>query len=80
MLPTIAHESIVTCFDYWDDGLQKGMRYLNDLYTHVEKFSLDQRETAYSKGSELASTGKRVCLTVSSNSYSVWISLRESND
>ena len=77
LLPTIAHESIVTCFDYWDDGLQKGMRHLNDLYTHVEKFPLNQRDQAYAKGSELAAQGKRVCLTVSSDSYALWISLRE---
>lgn len=76
MLPTIAHESIVTCFDYWDDGLQKGMRHLNELYTHVEKFPIEERDQAYSKGTELAATGKRVCLTVSPNSYSLWLCLR----
>lgn len=77
MLPIVAHESTVTCFDYWDGGIKRGMRDLKDLYTHVKSFALSDRTEAYDASNELAQKGVAVCLTVSKDSYSLWVSLRK---
>lgn len=77
MLPIIAHESTVTCFDYWDGGIKRGMRDLKELYTHVKSFALSDRTEAYDASNELAQKGVAVCLTVSKDSYSLWVSLRK---
>lgn len=73
---TFVFEGKVETFLYWQAGIQKGMRHLNELYEHVSTFPLANRLQAYDLSHELMGTGSRICLTLSSEGYSVWKSLK----
>jgi hypothetical protein len=76
MLPLVIDESLVHSFNYWNQGVQKGMRYGNHLYAHVRFYALEQRSQAYKFGCEWAEKQTKVCITVAAYGYSVWVNLR----
>lgn len=73
---TFAFEGKVETFLYWQAGVQKGMRHLNELYEHVSTFPLSNRLQAYDLSNELVDMGERICLTLSTEGYSVWKNLK----
>ena len=73
---TLVHDHKIEKFCYWEDGVCQGMRYGNELYRHVVSVSEGKRLEAYRVSDELQDAGSIVCLTVSSNGYSVWQNLR----
>lgn len=76
MLPTVVSENLITLFAYWDEGIQRGMLFSNELYTQVKSYDLDSRLDAYRDGCELSTADAKVCITVSASGYTLWISLR----
>jgi hypothetical protein len=77
ILPVVVPQDSVCLFCYWQDGLQKGMRYQDELYTLVGHYAADDRLAVYDKSLELASQGKALCITtVSGREYSLWQALR----
>lgn len=73
---TFTYEGKVEVFLYWQEGLQKGMRHLHELYEHVSTFPLSSQLQAYDLSSKLTQSGARICLTLSREGYSVWKSLK----
>lgn len=77
--PPVVVEKLVTPFKYWDESIQNGMRYQNELYTQLQRFSTDDRLQAYAQGYEEVLAGHKVCITVSERGYVLWRALRASN-
>ncbi|PSB27256.1 hypothetical protein [Stenomitos frigidus] len=75
-LPLVINESQVRPFKYWQEGIQQGIRYNNDLYAHFQSYSKTERLKAYDIASEQAQKGVSVCMTVSKTHYTIWLSLR----
>jgi hypothetical protein len=76
MLPSVLDETLVHQFNYWNQGIRRGMRYRHELYTLLQSYSLQERLKAYALGFEQAELGEGVCITVSKTSYVVWLGLR----
>lgn len=76
MLPTVVVEELVTSFTYWNDGVQQGMLFGNELYAQVKSYGLDNRLDAYKDGCELSTAKVKACITVSVSGYTLWVSLR----
>lgn len=75
-LPVVVNEELTLSFKYWDQGIKKGLRHNNELYTHFYSFSVRERLKAYEIAYEQAKGGVGVCITVSKTQYSIWVSLR----
>jgi hypothetical protein len=76
-LPFVVSEDQISRFFYWQDGIQEGMRYKNELYTLVGRYSADDRLAAYDKSAELIDQGKELCMTTARGmEYSLWQALR----
>jgi len=74
--PFVLDECLVSRFKYWNAGIRQGMRHNNELYTLFQAFSINERLKAYAVGYEQTEKGVNVCITVSRQSYCVWLSLR----
>lgn len=74
--PLVLDEGLVIPFKYWDEGIQSGIRYNNELYAHHQSFSPNERLKAYEVAYAQTEQGIRVCITVSKICYTVWLSLR----
>jgi hypothetical protein len=79
MLPSIVSETLVHQFTYWNQEIQRGICCNNELYTHLQSYTLTERQKAYALGLEQAERGQRVCISVSKTSYTVWLGLRSLN-
>jgi hypothetical protein len=76
----VIDESLIYPFNYWNQGIQKGMRYGVELYTHIQSYGFDQRLQAYADGCTWAEKDVKACITVAQYGYSVWVSLRSLQD
>lgn len=75
-LPSVVNEDLVHPFKYWNEKIQQGIRYNNELYALFQSYSIDERLRAYGIAYEHAEQGTHVCITVSKTRYSIWLSLR----
>ena len=69
-------EGLVTRLKYWDGSIQEGIQYQGDLYKCVKTYSIAERLEAFSESQDYATAGQRVCITVSKQSYTLWVGLR----
>jgi len=76
MLPILIPENLAKQFKYWQDGIQTGLFYHDELYKQIKKYSLESRLEAYDDGCKLAETGSLVCITVNTHEYILWQSMR----
>jgi len=76
MAPIVIDEKLVYRFHYWDQSLHQGMRHKHELYTLLQSYPVRERLAAYAMAYEKAERGLVVCITVSKDSYRVWLSLR----
>jgi hypothetical protein len=77
--PLVVSESLVHSFKYWHEGMQQGIRYGNELYSHFWSYPATERLKAYDIAHEHAEQGMDVCITVSKTHYSIWLGLRSLN-
>jgi hypothetical protein len=77
IFPIVVPQDAVYVFCYWQDGLQEGMRYKNELYRLVGRYPAEERLAAYGKSAELIDQGKELCMTTARGmEYSLWQALR----
>jgi hypothetical protein len=77
ILPVVVPHDSVCCFRYWQDGVKEGMRYKNELYVLVGRYSAADRLAVYDKSLELSGQGKDLCITtVRGTDYSLWQAMR----
>ncbi|MFQ4138068.1 hypothetical protein PGN35_017290 [Nodosilinea sp. PGN35] len=76
MHPLVIQESLVYRFRYWNETVQEGMYFNNDLYTYFQAFPVASRLTAYATAYEQIQQGNSVCITVSESRYILWLCLR----
>lgn len=74
--PRVIDEQLVTRFHYWQDGIRQGMSYNYELYGLVEEYKQFDRLRAYEVANDYAVNAVDTCVTVSGNSYAVWVGLR----
>ncbi len=74
--PFVIQEDLVSRFRYWNESIQEGMYFNNDLYTYFRSFSAAHRLNAYAAAYEQIEQGNTVCITVSETCYIVWLCLR----
>lgn len=74
--PLVVREDLVRCFSYWNERIQEGMHFKNDLYTYFQSFSTAHRLSAYGLAYEQIEQGNKVCITVSETRYVIWLCLR----
>lgn len=77
VLPLVINEDLTKPFKYWNQGVRLGMRYADELYILHQAYATADRLKAYTTGCDLAEQGMIVCITCSSNGYSVWVGLRQ---
>lgn len=76
-LPTVLNEHQVHLFAFYlHNSIRQGMRHQQELYGEAYRFNLDERLSAYAFASELIQTGCSVVITVSKQSYRLWVRLR----
>lgn len=77
MLPRVISESRTRSFKFWfDEGLQDGMHYANELYFRSQTQAVCRRAYLYQVACRLADQGADVLVTVSSDHCSLWLNLR----
>jgi hypothetical protein len=77
MLPIIIHEQIIQFFRFYRNGnLQHGMSYRGQLYKLVKSFPTHTRSEAYALGNRFSHQGYQSVITVTLQTYRVWIELR----
>lgn len=77
MLPKILKESEVQAFKFWFNGaLQEGLHYENELFYKALAVEAAKRTRLYHLGCKLAEKGGSILITVTDQSSSLWISLR----
>ncbi len=74
----LTHESLVQPFKYWDEGLHDGIFYQGDLYGKTDCYALTDRDQAFDMAAQHTILGKSVCITLSDQHYTLWVSLRVS--
>jgi hypothetical protein len=72
----LTHDSLVQPFKYWDEGLHDGIFYQSDLYGKGDCYALTERDQAFDDAAQHTALGKRVCITVSDQGYTLWVSLK----
>ncbi len=76
MLPAIIQKSLVTCFKYWNNGVQEAISYQNEMYTYVRGYTEEKRLQAYAFACEMTEQNLKSCITYSDKGYEVWINLK----
>lgn len=76
MLPYVLDATLIRSFKYWDQGVQQGMQYGHELYTHLQSYTSNERNNAYNLAFEYMEKGHQICITVSKHGYGVWKNLR----
>lgn len=74
--PLVVNANLVHPFKFWQEKLQQGIRFGNELYTHFRSYSTTERLLAYEVAYEQTKQGHSVCITVSKTQYSLWLNLR----
>lgn len=94
MGPLVVKEELVNLFKFWfQETIQDGMLFRDELFRHLQSFNFVQRHRAYEIGYQLAEKGFKVVITCSGDTgittanrdhssqsqirYRVWVSLRE---
>jgi hypothetical protein len=80
VLPIVVDANLTHQFKYWNEGVQQGMRYNHELFTHHHSYAPEERLKAYATGFELSDLGRKVCITVSAKGYSVWLDLQPAKE
>lgn len=76
MLPTLIGEQNAHLFSFYlDRSVRQGLRYGLGLYGWVYSFPIGDRLAAFDLAAELGALGNQTVITVSQNSYKVWIEL-----
>lgn len=79
MLPTLIREQGAHFFNfYWDSSVRQGLRYGSGLYGCVDRFSAKDRLVAFNLAVALGESGHQTIITVSQESYRVWMELKSS--
>lgn len=77
MLPKFIPEDQVFVFNFWfDNTMQQGMYFRNELYCRIGEFPADHRVYLYQAGCKLIRRGMAVVLTHALNHCSLWVDLR----
>ncbi|HEY9645570.1 MAG TPA: hypothetical protein V6C88_04325 [Chroococcidiopsis sp.] len=76
MFPLVVSQDLIQPFKFWHGDVRLGMRYADELYTHVRSYAVSARLDAYELACSLAQNGSRVCVACSPWRYTIWISLR----
>jgi hypothetical protein len=77
VLPQILLESQLHLFRFWfNDSLQDGLHYQNDLYYRVRTVRADQRTRLYHLACRLAKRHAGIVVSAADDRYSLWINLR----
>lgn len=77
MLPKVIPENQAQMFKFWFNGdIQDGMRYRNELYYRVQRWSSQDRPQLYHMACKLTQQGADVLVTVDGEHGSLWASLR----
>lgn len=76
MLPPVINEGKIFPFKFWfNNRIQDGMYYRNELFYRLHAVPSQQRAHLYHYACKLARRNN-VLITASSQAYSVWVSLR----
>lgn len=77
MLPEIVDEAKIRSFKFWfGDRIQEGMNYQDELFYRLHTADLEYRAKLFHMACRLSQRGARLMLTVSTQSCSLWVSLR----
>lgn len=78
MLPLVADEEQIFAFKFWFNGvIQTGMYYRNELFCRLSTYDITARARVYHLGCRLAKQQVVVVLSSSTNTCSLWASLRD---
>jgi hypothetical protein len=76
VLPLVVAETLVSPFKFWNEGVYCGMLYRNDFYRSLRQFPAADRLQAFTQAIEESNRGYKVCITASSERYTVWVEMR----
>lgn len=77
VLPKFIPEDQVFVFNFWfDNTMQQGMYFRNELYCRIGEFPADHRVYLYQAGCKLIRRGMAVVLTHALDRCSLWVDLR----
>jgi hypothetical protein len=77
VLPQVIRESQVQPFKFWfNDGLQDGIHYGDDLYYRLQCCEAAHRAELYRLACKLSQRGADVVVTVTAMDCSLWANLR----
>lgn len=77
MLPQVLREDRIRTFKFWfNDSLQDGLHFRNELFYRCRTVDISQRARLYQLATRLAEHHAYVLVTVTSEHCSLWISLR----
>lgn len=77
MLPLVIKEEQIFAFKFWFNGtIRNGMYYQNELFCRLETFDASKRPQVYQLGCKLAQKNVLVALSSSTQTCSLWGSLR----
>lgn len=77
VLPKFIPEDQVFVFNFWfDNTMQQGMYFRNELYCRIGEFPVDQRVYVYRAGCKLSRRRMSVVLTNALDHCSLWVDLR----
>lgn len=78
MLPLVIDQQQVFTFKFWfNDQIQTGMQFQNELFCQIASVDLTLRSQAYQRACKLAQQGLHLVITCTSNECCIWASLRE---
>lgn len=78
MLPLILDEQQAFTFKFWfDNQIQTGMHYQNELFCRIAVFDVQQRPQVYKTACKLAQQGIGLAVSCSQTSCCLWGNLRD---
>lgn len=78
MLPLVVNEDKLFIFKFWfNEGLQEGTSYKNELYCRLQSFAIKCRPQVYRLGFQLGKQGAPVIISLMPDTCSLWTNLRD---
>lgn len=75
--PILVTEQLIQPFKFWEDGVQEGMTFKNELFRHYQDFNSQERYEAFELADSIANRQKiQVVITNHPQGYRLWFSLR----
>ncbi len=75
--PILVTEQFIKMFKFWEDGLQDGMMFKDELFRHYQDFGQHEQNAAFELANSITNQYQiQVVITNHTNGYRIWGSLR----